>query len=104
MSRAEFVNKVLALYLTADGTPSRVSRSDRLLAGSLCDQGFTVDQLETAFTLTEARRRFRDPEYPALSPIRSLHYFVPVLEEVKSTSIPDEYVRYLRYKLSRCGG
>lgn len=51
MSRVEFVNKVLALYLTADGTPSRVSRSDRLLAGSLYDQGFTVDQLETAFTL-----------------------------------------------------
>ena len=43
MSRVEFVNKVLALYLTADGTPSRVSRSDRLLAGSLYDQGFTVD-------------------------------------------------------------
>jgi hypothetical protein len=25
-------------------------------------------------------------------------------EEVKSTSIPDEYVRYLRYQLSRLGG
>jgi len=104
MTRVEFVNKVLALYLTADGTPGRVSRSDRLLAGSLYDQGITVDQLEMAFTLTAARRRFRDPEYPALSTIRSLHYFVPVLEEVKSTSIPDEYVRYLRYKLSRLGG
>ena len=103
MSRAEFVNKVLALYLTADGTPSRVSRSDRLLAGSLYDQGFTVDQLETAFTLNAARRCFRDPEYLALSPIRSLHYFVPVMEEVKSTSIPDEYVRYLRYKVPWLG-
>ena len=103
MSRPEFVDQVLALYLTADETPGRFSRSDRQLAGVWYDQAVTMDEIEIAFILTIARRRFRDPALPPLAPIRSLYYFVPVLAEVRANSIPVEYVSYLRHKLTPAG-
>ena len=103
MNRPEFVEQVLALYLTADGAPGRISRSDRLLVGAWYDQEVTMDEIETAFVLTIARRRFRDPALPPLAPIRSLQYFVPVLAEVRRNAIPVDYVSYLRHKLARLG-
>ena len=79
MSRPEFVEQVLSLYLTAEGTAGRISRSDRHLVGNWYEEGVTIEEIETAFVLTMARRRFRDPALPPLDPIRSLHYFVPAL-------------------------
>lgn len=103
MSRQEFIEQVLTLYLTAEGTPGRLSRSDRQLAGAWYDQAVTMDEIEIVLILTIARRRFRDPALPPLAPIRSLSYFVPVLAEVRSNSIPVDYVSYLRRKLTRTG-
>ncbi|MFN7270667.1 MAG: hypothetical protein ACK5TZ_01485 [bacterium] len=65
------------------------------------EEGVTIEEIETAFVLTMARRRFRDPALPPLDPIRSLHYFVPVLGEVRAKSVPVDYVSYLRHKLAR---
>jgi hypothetical protein len=50
--------------------------------------------------LAAARRSLRDPALPPLPPIRSLHYFVPLFEEVLATPLAPEYVRYLRSKLA----
>jgi hypothetical protein len=50
--------------------------------------------------LATVRRCLRDPALPPLSPIRSLHYFVPLLEEVQATPLAPEYVQYLRGKLA----
>ena len=41
-----------------------------------------------------------DPALPPLPPIRFLHYFVPLLEEVLATPLALEYVQYLRSKLA----
>lgn len=103
MSRPEFVEQVLSLYLTAEGTAGRISRSDRQLVGHWYEEGVTIEEIETAFVLTMARRRFRDPALPPLDPIRSLHYFVPALGEVRAKPIPMDYVDYLRHKLARSG-
>ena len=36
---------------------------------------------------------------PALSPIHSLAYFQPVIEELLHNPVPDGYIEYLRYKM-----
>lgn len=42
-------------------------------------------------------------ESPRLSPIRSLAYFTPVVEELTANPLPDGYLEYLRYKMRKMG-
>jgi hypothetical protein len=95
-----YVDKLLELYLGLPDTPSRTSRYDRQLAYKLYQQNVSLDIVEAAFLLGSARRIFRDPTYPPLGPIRSLHYFLPLIQEVVATHLPKDYVQYLRHKLA----
>jgi len=56
--------------------------------------------VQHALLLAMARRCLRDPSLAPLPPIRSLHYFLPVIEEVLSMEISPDYVRYLKRKLA----
>lgn len=100
LTAAEYVARVLALYLSLPQTPARTHRTDRQLAVSWYTQAFAWDIIEGALLLAVARRCLRDPALPPLQPIRSLHYFVPVLEEVQATPLAPDYVQYLRGKLA----
>ncbi len=40
--------------------------------------------------------------HPATQPIRSLRYFVPLLQEVQQEPIPDSYWQHLEFNLERC--
>ena len=91
---------LLRLYLALPHTPSRASRYDRRLALDLRERRISWEVVETALLLAMARRCLRDPSLAPLPPIRSLHYFLPVIEEVLSTEMAPEYVRYLKRKLS----
>ena len=95
-----YVDKLLELYIGLPDTPSRTSRYDRQLAYDLHQQNVSLKIVEAAFLLGSARRIFRDPSYPPLGPIRSLHYFLPLIQEVIATNLPDDYLRYLRHKLA----
>jgi len=55
-----------------------------------------------AFLLASARRAARHPDAIPLGPIRSLHYFSPVIEELLQTPLrhSDTYLAYLRSKLA----
>jgi hypothetical protein len=55
--------------------------------------------IESAFLLASLRRLVRPADLPPLSPIRSLAYFQPVLEELLANPAPDNYREYLRLKL-----
>jgi len=94
------IERLLRLYLALPHTPSRASRYDRRLALELRQRRISWEALQTALLLAMARRCFRDPSLQPLPPIRSLHYFLPVIEEVLSMEISPEYVRYLKRKLS----
>ena len=95
-----YVNRLLELYLGLPDTPSRTSRYDRQLAYELYHQNVSLETIEGALLLGSARRIFRDPSYPPLGPIRSLHYFLPLIQGVIATRIHDHYLRYLRHKLA----
>jgi hypothetical protein len=95
-----YIDTVLKLYLSLPETPSRTSRYDRELATQLCERKIPLETIEAAFLLASARRLFRDPTLPPLQPIRSLHYFIPVIEEVSTGPLSPDYLTYLRLKLA----
>lgn len=99
MSQQEYVRKVLDTYVSLPGAPLRPRRDDRFLAEKLYRQGVPLPVLECALFLGCARRELQEHDEP-LQPIRSLRYFVPVVEEVRHEPLDTHYVQYLRDKLS----
>ena len=63
--------------------------------------GLSLKVIENALVLAATRRLIRPSEAPPLGTIRSLAYFLPVIEEVLASHVSPEYFEYLRYKLAR---
>lgn len=94
---------VLKLYLELPETPSRASPHDRRTALDLYEQRVAFSTVEAAMLLASLRRLGRPPDYPTLSPIRSLAYFKPTMEELLANPIPEGYLDYLRKKVQTLG-
>lgn len=99
MTEQAYIHAVRSLYLQLPNTHHRFSRSDRLLTSRLYQRGFSFDLLRSALLLATARRLARNPLQPPLPPVRSLHYFLPVLEEIKLQPLPLGYLQYLESKV-----
>jgi hypothetical protein len=100
IEREEYVSRVLNLYLGLAETPARSSRLDRRLAEELYEKQVEIEEVEAAMILASARRLLRSADALKLGPIRSLHYFLPVIEEVRSVPVSADYIQYLRGKLA----
>lgn len=89
------------LYLRLPDTPCRLSRYDLRLVRQLWEQQIPFTTVEIAFLLASVRRAARRPAAIPLGPIRSLHYFLPVIEELLRTPLHhgDTYLAYLRRKV-----
>lgn len=94
-----YVRDVLAAYLALPGASRRVSRHDRLLAASLASRGIPLQTVIAAFTVATARRAFRPRDSIPLGPIRSLAYFLPVLDELLDQPPDPVYLSYLHRKI-----
>jgi hypothetical protein len=99
LSREQYVHKVLEAYQHTPGTSGQVRPPDRLLAMQLLQRGIPLHTIENALVLAAARRILRPAEAPPLTTVRSLAYFVPVIEELLTTEISEDYFEYLRRKL-----
>ena len=97
----EYVRQVLEAYRKTPGTMGTVRRADRMLAAQLYQRGVAVTVIENAFVLAAARRLMRPVDAPPLGTIRSLAYFLPVIEEVLGLRISPEYFQHVRRKLER---
>jgi hypothetical protein len=97
----EYVRQVLEAYRKTPGTMGTVRRADRMLAAQLYQRGVAVTVIENAFVLAAARRLMRPVDAPPLGTIRSLAYFLPVIEEVLGLRINPEYFQHVRRKLER---
>ena len=82
----EFVHAVLQMYLDLHDTPDRFSSHDCFIARAWFDEGVSLLQVQQAITLAQVRRGFRRSADPPLNPIRSLHYFAPIIQ--KSSANP----------------
>ena len=100
-SQEEYIRQVLEAYRKTPGTMGTVRRADRMLAAQLYQRGLSVRVIENALVLAAARRLIRPADAPPLGTIRSLAYFLPVIEEVLNLEVAQDYFRYLRYKLAR---
>jgi hypothetical protein len=97
--QSRYLDILLKLYLGLPETPSQASPSDIRLACDLYQRRITLETVEAALLLASMRRLFRDPSLTLLPPIRSLNYFLPVINEVPANPLPEGYLQYLRYKL-----
>lgn len=100
-SQEEYVRRVLEAYRRTPGTMGTVRRPDRVVALQLYQRGIPVSVIENTFVLAATRRLIRPADAPALSTIRSLAYFLPVIEEVLGLRVNPDYFQYLRQKLER---
>jgi len=94
-----YVETVLDRYLWLPGTPPRTSRQDRRLARALYERGIPLATVQAALLLGASRRTLRAKEAPPLAPIRTLHYFLPLVEEVRQNLPAAGYCEYLESRL-----
>lgn len=100
--RPRYAGRVIGQYLKLPGTLRRALREDRRLALALYDRGVSIETVENAFVLALARRTFRS-DSNRLEPIRSLHYFLPVIQELTEAPPDPEYLHYLKGRLVSAG-
>ncbi len=100
LDQQEYVCRVLDWYRRTPGTLGRVRRHDRLVAADLHRRQIPLSIVESALILAAARRTLRAQDAPPLAPVRSLAYFLQVIEEVIETPLAPDYIRYLRTKLA----
>lgn len=98
LPRNLYVRRVLELYRLMPGTTGHIRRSDRQLACSLHDRGIPIDIVSAALLMAAARRIFRSGE--PLSPIATLHYIKPVIDELLAQPSDPHYIDYLYRKLA----
>lgn len=98
-ARDAYIDAVLALYRAAPGTLGHLRKADVRLARDLHDRGVGLEVVDDAITVALCRRLLRTAA--PTEPIRSLHYFVPVIDELLSGALDRGYVQYLRARLAR---
>jgi hypothetical protein len=100
-AQEEYIRQVLEAYRKTPGTMGTFRRPDRVLAAQRYQRGISVSVIENAFVLAATRRLIRPADAPPLGTVRSLAYFLPVIEEVLGLRVSPDYFEYLRHKLER---
>jgi hypothetical protein len=89
--------EILRLYVRLPDTPDHPRPADRQLARRLAEQPLDLALIDSAMLLACARRRARPADLPALPPIRSLAYFLPILDELRQQPpLEPGYLQYLQ--------
>ena len=94
-----YVRRILEAYLRLPDTPARARQQDHHLAVQLHRRAVPEAIIEAAFLLATARRCSRPPDAAPLGPIRSLHYFLPVIDELLQHPPATDFLSYLRETL-----
>lgn len=101
--RTAYVREVLRLYRATPTVIGHVRRADRAFAASLFDRGVPLFAVENALLVGAARRILNNASAAPPSPIRSLHYFSAIVEEMLQRPLGyrdlDEFRRRLRTAL-----
>ena len=102
MTEQAYVSAIRSFYLQLPNTHRSFSRSDRQLAIDLYNRPVSFETVRSAMLLASARRIFRDPAAHPLSHVRSLHYFLPLINEILAQPLPKGYIEYVEFKLAQC--
>lgn len=101
-TKNRYVAALLERYRRLPGTLGRVLRDDRHTAATLHDRRIELDVVHQAFVIAVARRAFStDPD--SLDAIRTLRYFLPVVDEILQHPPDSDYLLHLQHKLRDAG-
>ena len=101
MDRGEYLLCLLEAYRATPGTCGVVRRPDRVTAAQLYERRVPLMVVENAFALAAIRRMMRPAGAAPLPTVRSLAYFLPVIDEVLATDVDPRYYQHVRNKLQR---
>ena len=99
--RPTFVAAVLDAYRKTPGTLGHVRASDRSLARQLFDAEVPLEIVTAALALAATRRISRPNDAEPLEPVRSLHYFKPVIAELLKHHPDPALFSYIEDRLQR---
>lgn len=100
-ARQGYTQRVLGLYRCTPGASGFARRADRQLAAKLFDHRIPLHIVYAALLLAVARRSSRPHGAPPLPQIATLHYFLPIIDEILATPPDPGYLNYLRQSLAR---
>lgn len=103
-AEAAFAAAVLAAYAKLPETPLRPTPNDQMVARKLFLDSVPLSLIESALLLGSLRRLYRPKDLPPLPKIRSLAYFLPVIQELQLQPPPNGYLEQLRLKLNSLSG
>jgi hypothetical protein len=95
--KQRYVAHLLDRYRRLSGALGRVLRDDRQTAGRIYDQRISLETVQQAFVLAVARRSNGAQPPP---PIRSLRYFLPLIEEILAAPLDPAYLCLLRARVA----
>jgi hypothetical protein len=95
-----YVDRLLDLYRCTPGTTGNVRPADRNLAATLASRGIPLDTVRNALLLATARRTLRPHDATPLPPIRSLHYILPIIDELLANPPDPAYLHFLHWRLA----
>ncbi len=98
-----YVSEALRLYRATPTVLGRIRQADRVLARQFYDQGVPLYVLSNAFVIGAARRVLHNGFSTPMPPIRSLHYFLPVVREILDRPLGYREIGHLARQLSARG-
>lgn len=100
-SESAFVEQVRSLLLQYPIVSCSFGAADQRMAADLFRRGVPFEQVERALLLGLTRKYVSSLNSTASAGIYSLHYFLPLLEEVAETEVTGDYWEYLRSRLRK---
>lgn len=101
MTRRDYIEEILRLFLEQPDTPATAKRSDWAVAADFYRQRIPLDLITFAIRLATVRRLQRDPDYGPLAPIRSLAYYRTVLDSLNPDDLDPDYVCLINQRHSQ---
>jgi hypothetical protein len=100
-AKDRYAAHLLDRYRQLPGTLGHILRDDRQTARALHDRHIDLEVVEQAFLLAIARRTFGSDQ--PVPPIRTLRYFLPIIEEILAAPPDPDYLRHLQARLDAAG-
>ncbi|MEJ2081448.1 MAG: hypothetical protein P8Y94_04570 [Acidobacteriota bacterium] len=97
----ESLDQVRRLLEERSCVAASFSTADEILARKWLEDGVSIERIEQAILLGCARKYVAWRNHHDVTPIRSLHYFEPVLEEIDQMEISSDYWKYVRSRMRR---
>lgn len=96
---ADYVREVLRLYRATPTVLGHVRKADRAFAATLFDHGVPLFAVEHALLVGAARRVLNNACAQPLPPVRSLHYFAAIIDEMLHRPLGYRDLDKLRHRL-----